>query len=99
MEQHNYHKARLKAFEDKRLNEVWVYPKDGSKPFHKSASQCTAEKDFQAIALENFQRKIESDASRAFRAKSPWSQKQHDDITAWLALHVLRNPKTRREIF
>jgi hypothetical protein len=23
----------------------------------------------------------------------------HDDVTAWLALHVLRNPKTRRELF
>src|SRR6266404_5782609 len=99
MEQHNYQKAQLKLFEDKRLNEVWVCPKDGSKPFPKPAGDCTAEKDFQTSALENFQRRIESDASRAFGAKGAWSQKQHEDITAWLALHVLRNPKTRRAIF
>ena len=99
MDQHNYQKARLKLFEDKRFNEVWVCPKDGGKPFRKSANECSAEKDFQTTALEDFQKKIESDASRAFRATGPWSQKQHSDITAWLALHVLRNPKTRRKIF
>jgi hypothetical protein len=99
MAQHNYQKSRLKLFEDKRLNEIWIHPKDGSKAFHKPAKECAAEKEFQTTALEHFQEKIESDASRAFRVKGPWSQEQHDAITAWLALHVLRNPKTRREIF
>ncbi|HEY2711443.1 MAG TPA: hypothetical protein VGI60_02930 [Chthoniobacterales bacterium] len=99
MDQHNYQRARLKLFEDKRLKEVWICPKDGSKPFHKAASKCSTEKDFQALELEEFQRRIESDASRALRADGPWPQKQHDHITAWLALHILRNPKTRRDIF
>jgi hypothetical protein len=99
MDQHHYQKARLKAFEDKRLNKVWVCPKDGSTPYPRPASQCSIEEDFQTAALENFQKKIESDASRAFRSDGPWSQKQHDHITAWLALHILRNPKTRAAIF
>jgi len=98
MGQHNFQKARLKLFEDPRFNEPWVYPKDGAQPFRKPARECSVEKDFQTTALEDFQQKIESDASRAFRSEGPWSQKQHEDITAWLALHVLRNPKTRREI-
>jgi hypothetical protein len=99
MDQHNYQEARLKLFKDRRFNEIWVYPKEGSQPFHRPASECSVENDFQTTALENFQEKIESNASRAFRVNGPWSQRQHEDITAWLALHVLRNPKTRKAVF
>src|SRR5438874_6576724 len=99
MDQHNYQRAQLKLFENTRFHEIWVCPKDGTQPFRRPASECSVERDFQTTALEDFQEKIESAASRAFRTNGPWSQRQHEAITAWLALHALRNPKTRRKIF
>ncbi len=99
MELHNYQEARLKLFEDKRINEVWVYPKEGGRPFPLPASKITVETDFQTSDLESFQQKIETRAAPAFQNAGRWEEKDYDAISAWVVLHLIRNRKSRMEFF
>jgi hypothetical protein len=64
-ELHHYQEARLKPFEDKRINELWVYPKTGGRPLP-LAAKLTIETDFQRPDLELFQQRIETRAGRVF---------------------------------
>jgi hypothetical protein len=98
-EQHNYHGAQLKLFEDKRLNKVWVYPKQGGKPYPLPVGKCTMEVNFQPLELEHSQGKVETAASWALRSVSPWTQAEYDKLIPWPALHIIRNTKSRRELF
>ena len=98
-ELHNYQEARLKAFEDKRINEVWVYPKTGSRPFPLPASKITVETNFQRRDLELFQEKIETRAGHVFAKAGAWDQRDYDAMTDWVALHLIRNRKSRSEFF
>jgi hypothetical protein len=64
-----------------------------------TASVCTAEKDFQSPELESFQQTVEAKAGRAFQNEGEWSDLDYQRITEWLALHIIRNKKSRRELF
>jgi hypothetical protein len=99
MDQHNYQKARLKLFEDKKINEVWLYPKNGDRPFHLPASKITVETDFQRPNLESFQGKVETRAAPAFLKVGKWDKEDYAAITEWVVLHLIRNRKSRREFF
>lgn len=99
MELHNYQEARLKLFEDKRLNKVWLHPKNGDPPFPLPASKITVETDFQTPDLESFQEKIESRAAPAFQKAGKWKPEDYEAITQWVVLHLIRNRKGRREFF
>jgi len=99
MELHNYQEARLKLFEDKRLNKVWLHPKNGDRPFLLPASKITIETDFQTPHLESFQEKIETRAAPAFQKAGKWNPEDYEAITQWVVLHLIRNRKSRREFF
>jgi len=99
MEQHNYQEARVKLFEDKRINKVWIYPKEGARPFPLPARKITVETDFQTSDLESFQQKIETRAAPAFQNAARWEERDYDAISAWVVLHLLRNRKNRMEFF
>lgn len=99
MEQHNYQEARLKLFEDRRINKVWVYPTNGDRPFPLPVSNVTVETDFQTPHLESFQEKIEMRAASAFQKVGRWEPEDYEAITKWLVLHLIRNRKSRREFF
>lgn len=98
MQLHNYQEARLKLFEDPHLKKVWLHPKDGSKPFRLPASRITIEKDFQTPELEAFQQKVETRAAPAFKKLGKWNDREFETITQWVALHLIRNRKSRREL-
>lgn len=99
MEQHNYQEARLKPFEDKRINKIWIYPKNGDRRFPRPASKVTVETNFQTGDLESFQEKIETEAAPAFLKLGNWDEEDYVKITKWAALHLIRNRKSRREFF
>jgi hypothetical protein len=99
MELHNYQEARLKLFEDKFINKVWVFPKNAARPFPLSASKITVETDFQTPDLESFQQKIETRAARALREPGKWKPEDYDAISEWAVLHLIRNRKSRKEFF
>src|SRR5438876_6954245 len=99
MKQHNYQRARLKLFEDKRINKIWLFSKSGGRPFPVPASKVTAEMDFQKPHLELFQAKIEKRAARAFQKEGKWEPKDYEAIIEWTVLHLIRNRKSRREFF
>jgi len=98
-DQHHIQEAYLKAFEDK-TGKLWVYPKNGGNPLYRPAKQCTTEHDFQSDALELLQNQmIETPGMRALRETHQLSDVQHKSISLWMALHILRNEKSFRELF
>ena len=98
-EQHRIQEAYLKGFED-GTGKLWVYPKNGGKPYYRPAGQCTTEENFQSNALEFLQnRLIETPGIRALRETGQLSEGQYHAISRWMALHILRNKKSLRELF
>ncbi len=91
--------AALKLFEDPHLNEVWVYPKDGTAPSSKPVRQCAAEEDFQTQELEDFQQKTEDAAVRALRHAEPRNDKERNAIVEWVSLHIIRTKKSQDQFF
>jgi hypothetical protein len=99
MIQHYVQEAYLKSFEDEH-GKLWVYPKNGGKPLHRPTKQCTAEENFQSDDLELFQnRLVETPGIKALRATGFLSELEYDSISSWMGLHILRNQKSRRELF
>lgn len=77
---------------------IWVYPKEGGKPFRKPTSWCTAETDFQSTALEKAQADfIESPGIKALRnlMEGKQSESEYNFTLRWIALHLIRNQKMR----
>jgi hypothetical protein len=98
-QQHHVQEAYLKSFEDE-TGKLWVYPKNGGKPFRRSAGQCTAEENFQSDALEFLQnRMIETPGIRALRETGRVSDSQYASISMWMGLHILRNQKSLAQLF
>jgi hypothetical protein len=98
-QQHHVQEAYLKSFED-GTGRLWVYPKNGGKPFHRPAGQCAAEENFQSDAMEMLQsRLIETPGIRALRTTGVLSEGQRDSICMWMGLHILRNQKGLTELF
>jgi hypothetical protein len=98
-DQHHIQEAYLKEFED-GTGKLRVYPKEGGKPFRRSAGQCAAEERFQSEVLEFLQnRMIETPGIRALRETGQLSDSQFQSISLWMALHILRNQKAFRELF
>jgi hypothetical protein len=96
--QHHIQEAYFKAFEDKK-GKLWVYPKNGGKPLYRPAKQCTA-RNFQSDALEFLQNQlIETPGIGALRRKGKLTEAQYASISLWMALHILRNEKSFRELF
>jgi hypothetical protein len=99
MNQHSAQKAYLKSFEDKS-GRLWVYSKSGGKPFPKPAGECAAEEDFQSKDLEFYQqRMIETPGIKALRAEGSLTDLEYEQASLWMALHIIRNAKARRELF
>lgn len=99
MNQHSVQKAYLKSFAEKS-GRLWVYPKTGGRPFPKPPGECAADEDFQSPALELYQNKfIENPGIKALRATGALTDSEYEQISLWMGLHIIRNPKTRRELF
>jgi len=99
--QHSVQEAYYKSFRDR--GKIWVYPKDGRKPFRKPTSWCTTETDFQSASLEEAQSKIiENHGIKAiWHLLTPGrlSEEQYKILLAWIALHLTRNQKARATFF
>jgi hypothetical protein len=99
MNQHHIQEAYLKSFEDED-GKLWVYPREGGKPLHRPTKRCTAEENFQSDELESFQnRLVETPGIKALRATGFLSESEYDSISLWMALHILRNQKSRFDLF
>src|SRR5215472_8274910 len=99
MNQHSVQKAYLKGFEDPS-GRIYVYRKCGGKPDRKSAKTCAAEEDFQLRGLEFYQQKfVETPAAKALKATGFWSDSEFETISAWTALHIIRNKASRVQLF
>lgn len=99
MNQHHVQEAYLKSFED-LSGRIWVYPKQGGKPLYRAAKHCAAKEDFQSEELEFLQnRLVETPGIKALRATGFLSEAEYNAISSWMALHVLRNPRSRFELF
>lgn len=99
MNQHSIQKAYLKSFAN-GSGRLWVYPKMGGRPFPKPPGECTADEDFQSPGLEIYQNKIiETPGIKALRAAESLTASEYEQISLWMGLHIIRNPKARRELF
>lgn len=99
MNQHSIQKAYLKTFAD-QSGRVWVYTKAGGRPVPKSPVQCAAEEDFQSPALEFYQnRVIETPGIKALRVNGSLSPEEFEQMSMWMALHIIRTQKARQQFF
>src|SRR6266478_246931 len=99
MNQHSVQRAHLKLFTDKN-GRVWVYSKTAGRPVPRSPRDCAAEQDFQSSQLEFLQKKfIETPGIKAVRVAGSLSQSEYEQVSMWMALHLLRSPKARAELF
>ena len=99
MNQHHVQEAYLKSFGDPS-GKLWVYPKRGGKPLRRTAKQCASREDFQSRELELLQnRLVETPGIRAMRANGSLSEQEYHALSAWMALHILRNARSRFELF
>lgn len=99
MNQHSVQKAYLKSFADKS-GKVWNYVKAGGRPIPKPPGECAAEKDFQSRELERYQsRVIETPGIRALRISGSLCQREYEEMSTWMALHMLRTQKGREQLF
>jgi hypothetical protein len=99
MNQHNIQKAYLKTFADKR-GRVWVYAKTGGRPVPKSPADCGAEDDFQSSELELYQnRLIETPGIKTLRVDGSLSEREFEQMSMWMGLHIIRAQKSREQLF
>jgi Protein of unknown function (DUF4238) len=99
MNQHSVQRAYLKSFADKS-GKIWVYSKTGGRPIPRSPRQCAAKEDFQSTELELYQNKfIETPGIKALRVDGSLSQSEFEQSSMWMALHILRSPTARAELF
>jgi hypothetical protein len=99
MNQHSIQKAYLKTFTD-QSGRVWVYAKAGGRPVPKSPVQCAAEGDFQSPALEFYQNQvIETPGIKALRVNGLLAEEEFEQMSMWMALHIIRPEKAREELF
>lgn len=99
MNQHSVQKAYLKGFADKS-GRIWTYAKTGGRPVPKSPGQCAAEEDFQSPALEFYQHQvIETPGIKALRVDGSLSQEEFEQMSMWMALHIIRTRKAREQLF
>jgi len=99
MNQHGVQKAYLKGFAAKS-GRVWVYGKAGGRPVPRSPGQCAAKEDFQSPALEFYQHQvIETPGIRALRSEGSLSQDEFEQMSAWMALHIIRTLTAREQLF
>ncbi len=99
MNQHSIQEAYLKKFAHKN-GRVWVYRKSGGRPAPRPTSQCAAEEDFQSAALEFYQnRVIETLGIKALRIDGSLSDEEFEQMSMWMALHIIRAEKAREQLF
>jgi hypothetical protein len=99
MNQHEVQKAYLKKFAAPS-GRIWVYSKFGGKPVAKPPSQCAAEEDFQSGQLEFYQQQIiESPGIKALRVNGSLSDEEFQQMSMWMALHIIRTKKAREQLF
>jgi hypothetical protein len=99
MNRHSIQEAYLKKFADK-TGRIWVYRKSGGRPAPRPASQCAAEEDFQSAALEFYQnRVIETPGIKALRIDGSFSDEEFEQMSMWMALHIIRAEKAREQLF
>lgn len=99
MIQHNIQKAYLRNFADSS-GRGWVYAKAGGRPLPKSPAQCAAEENFQSPALEFYQNQvIETPGIKALRVDGSLSREEFEQMSMWMALHIIRMSKTREQLF
>jgi hypothetical protein len=66
----------------------------------RSPRQCAAKEDFQSTELELYQNKfIETPGIEALRIAGSLSQSEFEQVSMWMALHILRSPTARAELF
>lgn len=66
----------------------------------KSPVQCAAEEDFQSPALEFYQNKvIETPGIKALRVDGSLSSEEFEQMSMWMALHIIRTQKARQQLF
>jgi hypothetical protein len=99
MNKHSVQRAYLKLFTD-QTGRVWVYSKTGARPVPRSPRDCAANEDFQSPYLEFLQNKfIETPGIKALRVAGSLSQSEYEQASMWMALHLLRSPRARAELF
>ena len=97
MNQHSIQEAYLKKF---CVNgRLWVHDVKTKLVKLRPASQCTTEKDFQTLSLEQKQnRTIESPGIKSLRkllTNKSIDQSDYESILLWLSLHIVRNENFR----
>lgn len=99
MNQHSVQKAYLRGFAAKS-GRVWKYAKTGGRPIPKSPGECAAEEDFQSRALEFYQQQvIETPGIKALRVDGSLSEKEFEQMSVWMNLHIIRTQKVREQLF
>jgi hypothetical protein len=99
MNQHEVQEAYLKKFAAPN-GRIWVYSKLGGTPLAKPPSECAAAEDFQSEQLEFYQQQIvESAGIKALRVNGSLSDKEFQQMSMWMGLHIIRTKKAREKLF